>query len=152
MITYIEEGDIFKIDGIYNYAHGCNCAGAMGKGIAVQFKEKFPKMYKEYKRMCLEKEFGLGDVFEYDYGTGYVFNLGTQLTWRTKADLKAIEQSLKKMLSFAVDNGIEDIALPKIGSGLGGLQWEEVKNILEKVSKEYIGVNLFLVENYRESI
>lgn len=42
MIRYIEKGDIFRIDGVSSYAHGCNCAGAMGKGIAVQFKSKYP--------------------------------------------------------------------------------------------------------------
>ena len=41
MIRYIEKGDIFRIDGVSSYAHGCNCAGAMGKGIAVQFKSKY---------------------------------------------------------------------------------------------------------------
>ena len=43
MIRYIEKGDIFRIDGVSSYAHGCNCAGAMGKGIAVQFKSKYPE-------------------------------------------------------------------------------------------------------------
>lgn len=48
MIRYIEKGDIFRIEGVSSYAHGCNCAGAMGKGIAVQFKDKYPDMYLEY--------------------------------------------------------------------------------------------------------
>ena len=54
MIRYIEKGDIFRIDGVSSYAHGCNCAGAMGKGIAVQFKSKYPDMYLEYKS-CAKK-------------------------------------------------------------------------------------------------
>ena len=45
MVYYIQEGDIFRIPQIRNYAHGCNCAGAMGKGIALQFKDRFPQMY-----------------------------------------------------------------------------------------------------------
>lgn len=44
MIQFIERGDIFNIEGVNNYAHGCNCAGAMGKGIALQLKNKYPKM------------------------------------------------------------------------------------------------------------
>lgn len=52
MIRYIEKGDIFRIEGVSSYAHGCNCAGAMGKGIAVQFKDKYPDMYLEYKLLC----------------------------------------------------------------------------------------------------
>jgi len=50
MVYYIEEGNIFQIPQIRNYAHGCNCVGAMGKGIALQFKGRFPEMYEQYKR------------------------------------------------------------------------------------------------------
>jgi O-acetyl-ADP-ribose deacetylase (regulator of RNase III) len=84
MVTYIYEGDIFSLEGVSNFAHGCNCAGAMGKGIALQFKTKYPKMYKEYKALCQEGLFLLGDIFIYKYETGTIFNLGTQTTWRTK--------------------------------------------------------------------
>ena len=56
MIRYIEKGDIFRIEGVSSYAHGCNCAGAMGKGIAVQFKDKYPDMYLEYKLLCKENK------------------------------------------------------------------------------------------------
>lgn len=47
MIRYIKNGNIFTLDGINCYAHGCNCAGAMGKGIALQFRSKYPEMYKQ---------------------------------------------------------------------------------------------------------
>ena len=44
MVTYIEFGNIFTLEGISGYAHGCNCAGAMGKGIALQFRERYPRV------------------------------------------------------------------------------------------------------------
>lgn len=150
MVTYIEQGNIFNLQDISNYAHGCNCAGAMGKGIALQFKERFPKMYIEYKKLCKDEVFSLGDVFTYDYGNGVVFNLGTQATWKTKADINAIENALVKMLSYAFQNNILKIALPKIGAGLGGLNWDEVKFVIDKVSKDYPNTDLFVVENYKE--
>ncbi|TWI96838.1 O-acetyl-ADP-ribose deacetylase (regulator of RNase III) [Mucilaginibacter frigoritolerans] len=150
MITYIESGDIFKIDDVLNYAHGCNCSGAMGKGIAVQFKKKFPEMYKTYRNLCVEKKFNIGDVYIHNYGIGYVFNLGTQVSWRTNAELQAIEQSLEKMLLFASEHKIKKIALPKIGSGLGGLKWQDVKVVLEQVASQYSGITLFIVENFED--
>lgn len=52
MITYIEKGDIFTLTDVTSFAHGCNCAGAMGKGIALQFRNKYPEMYLEYKELC----------------------------------------------------------------------------------------------------
>lgn len=150
MVTYIEFGNIFKLNGVYNYAHGCNCAGAMGKGIALQFKEKFPDMYIEYKQLCKEGKFNLGDVFMYSYGNGSIFNLGTQKTWKVKADIHAIEQSLIKMLSLAIKENIKHIALPKIGAGLGALNWQDVKNVIDKVASEYPHTELLVIENYKD--
>ena len=130
MIRYIEKGDIFRIDGVSSYAHGCNCAGAMGKGIAVQFKSKYPDMYLEYKQLCKENKFCPGDVFDYDYGNGHIYNLGTQATWRTRAKIEYIEKALIQMLELASGDNVTAIALPAIGAGLGGLKWDDVKRIL----------------------
>ena len=149
MIKYIEHGNIFNLQGVTSYAHGCNCAGAMGKGIALQFKEKFPQMYLEYKKLCKEGKYSLGDTFVFDYGNGVVFNLGTQATWKTKANIDAIESSLNKMLVFATKNNLKAIALPKIGAGLGGLNWQDVKSTLNKVSNNFPDIELIVVENYK---
>jgi len=149
MVTYIEFGNIFNLPDVKNYAHGCNCAGAMGKGIALQFREKYGQMYLEYKKRCKDGSFSLGDVFTYNYGEGTVFNLGTQKTWKTKAELKAIEDSLLKMLMYARQNNINKIALPKIGAGLGGLNWEDVKSIIDRLGKDYADIDLIVVENYK---
>ena len=150
MVTYIEEGNIFNLQHVQNYAHGCNCAGSMGKGIAVQFKDKFPKMYIEYKKLCREKLFSLGDIYAYNYDNGTVFNLGTQASWTTKADINAIENALIKMLSYAHQNNIFKIALPRISAGLGGLNWNDVKIVIDEVAKDYPNIDLFVVENYKE--
>ncbi|MDN4028666.1 macro domain-containing protein [Chryseobacterium gambrini] len=149
MITYVKEGNIFALNGVFNFAHGCNCAGAMGKGIALQFKIKFPQMYIEYKKLCKENSFSLGNIFIYKYENGVIFNLATQTTWRTKADISAIEIALEKMLSYSHLNNINRISLPKIGAGLGGLNWNDVKRTIEKVSKNYPQIHLFIVENYK---
>lgn len=124
-----------------------HCAGAMGKGIALQFKDKFPKMYIEYKTLCKEGLFTLGDIYTYNYDKGTIFNLGTQKTWRAKANLEAIEKALEKMLSFAQKNNVYKIALPKIGAGLGGLNWDDVKFLLNKVAQGYPDIKLFFNPN-----
>lgn len=148
MIHYIDRGDIFKITGIKNYAHGCNCAGAMGKGIAVQFKRMFPEMYLQYRERCKDGSFRPGGIFVYKYAEGFVFNLGTQETWRTKAACENIYQSLIKMMNFAQENGVTSIAMPRIGAGLGGLLWEDVKSVIEEVANQYTEIDIFVVENY----
>lgn len=148
MIQLIEKGDIFNIPGVNNYAHGCNCAGAMGKGIALQFKNKYPKMYSEYHSLCRDGLFNPGDVFDYDYGSGHIYNLGTQVTWRTKARLEYIETAVSRMLEIATLNNVNKIALPAIGAGLGGLNWNDVKEILNKESEKYPSIELYVVETY----
>ncbi|PZF74964.1 phosphatase [Taibaiella soli] len=150
MITYVKYGDIFKISGVTSYAHGCNCQGAMGKGIALQFKERYPNMYLEYKKRCKEGKFILGDVFEYNQENVNIFNLATQKSWRTSADIAAIEKSFETMLHLATEQEINKIALPKIGAGLGGLNWVNVKTIIELVASNYPKINLVIVENFKE--
>jgi O-acetyl-ADP-ribose deacetylase (regulator of RNase III) len=150
MVTYIEFGNIFKIDGVQNYAHGCNCAGVMGKGIAVEFKARYPKMYNEYKVLCKNGKFTLGSVFEYNYGDGYVFNLGTQVSWTTRANIEAVGEAIDKMLSIASSLKVNKIALPKIGAGLGSLNWNDVKALIETAAANHPEVDLFVVENFRE--
>lgn len=148
MIQFIEKGDIFNILGVNNYAHGCNCAGAMGKGIALQFKNKYPKMYSEYRAMCKDGLFNPGDVFDYNYGNGHIYNLGTQVSWKTKARLEYIEDSVVRMLELAASDNVSKIALPAIGAGLGGLNWNDVKEILNMVSVNNPDIELYVVEAY----
>ncbi|MEI3796511.1 MULTISPECIES: macro domain-containing protein [unclassified Chitinophaga] len=151
MVTYLKEGNIFNIPGVSNYAHGCNCAGAMGKGIAVQFKEKFPEMYLQYKKLCRSGTFTLGEVFMYNYGDGRVFNLGTQQSWTTKAEISAVNVAIGKMLQLAAENQVTQIALPKIGAGLGKLDWESVKRVINERATTYPEIDLFVVENFKEA-
>lgn len=149
MVIYIKEGDIFKVDGVTSYAHGCNCAGAMGKGIAVQFKTKFPEMYKIYKQMCKTGTYQPGDVYDFDYGKGHVYNLGTQVSWKTSAKLEYIQKALTNMLLCAERYNVKAIAMPAIGAGLGGLKWEDVKKEIENASQSYPNIDLYVVETYK---
>ena len=151
MIHYIKEGDIFSIEGVTNYAHGCNCAGSMGRGIVVQFKKRFPRMYENYRQMCLNKTFRPGDVYDYNYGSGHVYNLATQQHYCITgqlAKLVYIETSIEKMMQLAEKSSVWSIVMPKIGAGLGGLNWGEVKAIIEIVAASHSKVDLYVVENY----
>lgn len=66
-------------------------------------------MYVKYKQLYKEGEFCPGDVFDYDYGGGHIYNLGTQVTWRTRAEIEYIEGSLDRMLYLAVCNDVKAI-------------------------------------------
>src|SRR5580692_4205958 len=124
------KGDLFAAEDLRAYAHGCNCAGAMGAGIAIEFKRRWPRMFEEYRTRCEDGRFGLGDVFVWTEGEHTIFNLGTQEHWRKKAQISALVRSLEKMCGLATSAGIERIGLPRIGAGLGGLDWTRVKKVI----------------------
>jgi O-acetyl-ADP-ribose deacetylase (regulator of RNase III) len=136
MPAIFTKGDIFAAEGVRAYAHGCNCAGSMGAGIAIEFKRRWPRMYDEYVARCADRRFGLGDVFVWSEGEHTIFNLGTQEHWRKKAQIPALTKSLTKMLEFAVNAGIERVGLPRIGAGLGGLDWTRVKKVITEAAVE----------------
>ncbi len=149
--TFVK-GDLFAATDLAALAHGCNCAGAMGKGIAVQFKERFPAMYAEYWRRCADGLFRPGDVFIWNAPSGVtVFNLGTQKTWNTRATLPAVAEALHKMTLMAGVRGIKRIGLPRIGAGLGGLPWEDVKAELVLAGEKTL-VELVVFEEYEPAL
>ncbi|GAA4432491.1 macro domain-containing protein [Bremerella cremea] len=153
MTVRFVDGDIFETSPKVALAHGCNCAGAMGKGIAVEFKRRWPTMYKLYKEKCQSGEFQTGDLFAWeDPDSGrLILNLGTQKTWRTKATLEAIEGALQKALRKVQQENIETVCLPMIGAGLGGLTAEQVKTQLVEVL-DNSPVQFIVCENYAAGI
>ena len=133
MPTIFLRGDLFATPEITTFAQGCNCAGAMGKGIALVFRERWPEMYRAYRTRCREGLFGLGDVFLWEGDDARIFNLGTQRTWGVPALPLAIECAVLKMLFMAEDRGIAEIGMPRIGAGLGRLDWPDVAERLESL-------------------
>jgi len=150
MPTKFVKGDLFAYPGLTAIAHGCNCAGRMARGIAVEFKNRFPIMYKEYRKLCDDRQLNIGDVFTWQASSKtsiVVFNLMTQKTWMTTAELPAVEKALRGAICQAKSMGIEKIGLPRIGAGLGKLPWDDVKKILVQVGSE-TSIELVVIETY----
>lgn len=137
-------GDLFaNAHVVQAFAHGCNCQGSMGAGIATEFRNRYPTMYEQYRTRCkaMPREFNLGDAWLWKAeDQPWVFNLGTQEgVWRARASYEAIEQALGKMRELADTEGIASIAIPRIGVGYGGLSWEKVRAIVERVFDDWSG-------------
>jgi O-acetyl-ADP-ribose deacetylase (regulator of RNase III) len=140
----IVSGDLFDNEyGVRAFAHGCNCQGSMGAGVAKTFRAHYPEMYDEYRRRCKTepRQFNLGDCWLWKANDRpWVFNLGTQEGyWRAKASYEAIETSLREMRRQADEEGVTSIAVPRIGVGYGGLSWKKVRVIVEAVFGEWSG-------------
>ncbi len=137
-------GNLFaNAHGVEAFAHGCNCQGSMGAGIAKGFRERYPEMYEQYRARCKTepRQFNLGDTWLWKAEEQpSVFNLGTQERyWHARASYEAIEQALVKMRELADAEGIRSIAIPRIGVGYGGLSWKKVRAIVERVFADWSG-------------
>jgi O-acetyl-ADP-ribose deacetylase (regulator of RNase III) len=119
----------------------------MGKGIAVEFRRRFPAMYEDYRARCSDGRFGVGAVFVWREHGRTVFNLGTQQTWRTKAKLADLETALRAMVVLAEHDGIAEVGLPRIGAGLGALPWSDVRAAIERMGVETT-VTLMVFEHH----
>jgi O-acetyl-ADP-ribose deacetylase (regulator of RNase III) len=132
-------------------AHGCNCQGSMGAGIATGFRDRYPEMFAEYRRKCKAepRQFNLGDAWLWKAdGRPWVFNLGTQEgVWRARASYEAIEAALRGMRQQADGEAITSIAIPRIGAGYGGLSWKKVRAVVEKVFGDWPGT-LYVYAEY----
>ena len=148
-------GDLFENEHhAQAFAHGCNCQGSMGAGVAKGIRARYPEMYEEYRSRCKAQPrlFNLGDCWLWkDEDRPWVFNLGTQEGfWRSRASYEAIETSLREMRRQADAEGITSIAMPRIGVGYGGLSWKKVRAIVEAVFGDWPGT-LVVYEEYVSS-
>lgn len=114
-----------------------NTVGVMGKGIALQFKNMFPNNFKLYSHACKNKEVKIGRLFVTEEeallaGKKIIINFPTKTNWRLPSEYQYIETGLTELVKVLKEKNIKSIAIPPLGSGNGGLDWNKVKHILEK--------------------
>jgi len=147
MITYHEETDLFELpaDG---FCHGINTVGAVG-GLAQSVFSRFPDLKHLYDRMVDSGHVSGGDVIPaaYDYGDQkfIIYNLVTQIEGGADARLPLVWKTLTSMRAHAKENEVKSINCPTIGCGVGGLDWVEVKDVIEQVFEDDPDVTLQVV-------
>jgi O-acetyl-ADP-ribose deacetylase (regulator of RNase III) len=110
-----------------------NCVGVMGKGIALEFKQRYPDMFKAYKRICDAGELEIGKLWLWSGRDQWVLNFPTKKHWRHPSKVEWIEAGLDKFVTEYVRRGITDISFPRLGCGNGGLNWErQVRPVMER--------------------
>lgn len=111
-----------------------NTAGVMGKGIALQFKQAFPLNFASYEKAAKHQEIVPGKMFVFETGSfsnpHYIINFPTKRHWRSKARLDDIEAGLKDLIFILNEKKIKSVAVPPLGCGFGGLDWEEVRPLI----------------------
>lgn len=120
-----------------------NTVGVMGKGIALQFKQRFPDVFREYEKACKRHELTIGKMHVVPIhgmvDPQYVINFPTKKHWKEKSKTRYIEVGLKDLVNVVQDLGLSSIALPPLGCGNGGLPWTEVKKLIENA---FAGINV----------
>ncbi len=108
-----------------------NCVGFMGKGIALQFKKAFPENYDAYQRACKDEKVQPGRMFIHETGMmlnpRYIINFPTKRHWRGASRMRDIDEGLTSLVEEVRHLGIQSIAVPPLGCGNGGLDWNVVR-------------------------
>jgi len=148
MITY-KTGDLFQeeAEAIVNTV---NCVGVMGRGIALQFKKQFPENFKEYELACKQNEVVPGKMLIHETGSligpKYIINFPTKRHWRGASRMEDIESGLQALADVINKLEIKSIALPPLGCGLGGLDWNEVRKRIENTLTRCSDTNIIVFE------
>ncbi len=148
MIEYTQ-GDILKCEA-EALVNTVNCVGVMGRGIALQFKRMFPENFKAYAAACKRQEVQPGRMFVFETGQltppRYIINFPTKRHWRGKSRMEDIESGLVALVATIRARGIRSIAIPPLGSGLGGLDWAQVRPRIEAALRELEDVRVMVFE------
>ncbi|GAB3552277.1 type II toxin-antitoxin system antitoxin DNA ADP-ribosyl glycohydrolase DarG [Spirosoma fluminis] len=146
-ITF-KTGNLFAetVDALVNTV---NTVGVMGKGVALQFRDKYPENYRRYKEACARGEVKVGTMFITETGLltpAFIINFPTKEHWKGFSRLSYVEQGLDELIRDIPRLGIRSIAMPPLGSGNGGLQWSVVKPLIEDKLKALPDVNFIVYE------
>lgn len=148
MIVY-KKGNLLE-DPAEALVNAVNTVGVMGGGIARQFKEKFPEMFVEYERACNNNEVRLGKMHvvkvDTNEGEKYIVNFPTLEHWSDSSKLADIEAGLEDLVRVVEKYDIQTIAIPPLGCGVGGLNWDDVRPLIETAFEDMSHVTVHLYE------
>lgn len=127
-----------------------NCVGIMGRGVALQFKNAFPENFKAYKAACAQEAVQPGRMFVFETGyidnPKFIINFPTKRHWKGKSRIEDIESGLLAFVRLIKDLRIRSVAMPPLGSGLGGLHWPDVRRRIEEAVQELPDVRFIVFE------
>jgi len=148
MLAY-KRGDILSEDA-EALVNTVNTVGVMGRGIALQFKNRFPDNFKAYETACKQDEVKPGQMFVFETGRltnpRYIINFPTKRHWRSKSRLPDIDAGLEALIAEIRAREIRSIAIPPLGSGNGGLDWNEVRPRIERALRTVPDVQVTIFE------
>ena len=129
-------GNIFESE-MQTLVNAINCVGAMGKGLALEFKKSSPLMFRDYVKKCRHNKVRLGLPYMYDFfGPPYIINFPTKDHWKDVSKIEDIEAGLDYIVDHYKNWGVTSLAIPALGCGYGGLKWEAVSPLIYKAVEQ----------------
>lgn len=125
------KGNIFNSDAMA-VVNTVNCVGAMGKGIALDFKLRFPEMFKEYQKICFKHILKPGQILPYRKSRPIILNFAIKDDWKDPSKVEWVEETLQKFVLNYKTMGITSIAFPWMGAMNGGIPLETIKELTRK--------------------
>ena len=148
MLEY-KTGDILAED-TEALVNTVNCVGIMGRGIALQFKKAFPENFRVYAEACKRNEVLPGRMFVFETGRltnpRYIVNFPTKRHWRGNSRMEDVEAGLRNLADVIQERNIRSIAIPPLASGLGGLEWDEVRPRIEESLRSLDDLQIIIFE------
>lgn len=142
-------GDILQSDA-EALVNTVNCVGVMGRGIALQFKNRFPGNFQAYAAACSSEMVQPGRMFVYETRSltnpKFIINFPTKRHWKGKSRIEDIEAGLTALANEIRNRGIKSIAIPPLGAGLGGLSWNDVRPRIIEAMKAVTDVRVLVFE------
>lgn len=149
MILYVQ-GTLFQSPA-QTLVNTVNTVGVMGKGVALEFKRLFPEMYVQYRALCENGQFRVGQLWLYKTPQKWVLNFPTKEHWRAPSRLEYVEAGLQKFVQVYSDWGIHSIAFPALGCGNGQLNFEaQVRPLMERYLKN-LPIDIFIYPDRKSS-
>lgn len=147
MTITFKHGDMFQ-EPTQAIVNTVNCVGVMGKGVALEFKKRWPDNFSAYRDLCRNKKLIPGKMFVFDRGglitdgPRFLINFPTKNNWRSKSKISYIIDGLDDLVHTIKIMNITSISIPPLGCGNGGLDWSEVKCIIEEKLSQLHDVNI----------
>jgi O-acetyl-ADP-ribose deacetylase (regulator of RNase III) len=145
-MSYIEKrGNIFNTKAMA-VVNTVNCVGVMGKGIALEFKLRYPDMFMEYQKICFRKLLNPGQILPYRKSTPWVLNFAIKDDWKDPSKEVWIEETLSKFCNSYKQLGITSVAFPWMGAMNGGISIETIKSMTRKYLKDLDDIEIEVYE------
>ncbi len=143
------QGNLLEAD-VEAVVNTVNTVGVMGKGIALMFKERFPRNFDAYARACDEGKVRIGEMYvtanEEFFGPRWIINFPTKTHWRAQTKIEWVRHGLEHLVQTIVEKNIQSIAIPPLGCGNGGLHWSVVGPLIASALKDVESVNAIIYE------